>query len=134
MSRRGHIPHCRHIWHISRALQASDSNRFCSLRDHVLRFPVDLCPAESVAYEPTMPVTAPLQLPLPIARTGPSMEARQQAERESLQRKTATLKRWFGVEFTLIDATSGEVVYQAEDQPIADCSICGPMCVEVARR
>jgi putative nucleotidyltransferase with HDIG domain len=44
------------------------------------------------------------------------------------------LKHWFGVDFTVLDAETGDVLYLAADQPCRDWSHRAPLCQEVARR
>jgi len=44
------------------------------------------------------------------------------------------LRRWFDVEFTLIDSTSGDLVYHAPDQPARDWSMRAALCPQVVQR
>ncbi len=46
----------------------------------------------------------------------------------------STLRRWFGVDFTILDGGSGDVLHLASDQPCRDWSVRAELCQEVARR
>lgn len=49
-------------------------------------------------------------------------------------RAAARLQQCFGVEFTILDGDTGDVLYQASDQPCCDWAARGEVCREVARR
>src|SRR5687767_5106878 len=46
----------------------------------------------------------------------------------------SVLRRWFGVDFTILDGASGDVLYLATDQPCRDWTYRAELCQEVARR
>jgi hypothetical protein len=62
------------------------------------------------------------------AREAPARPAADAAETASM------LRHWFGVDFTIIDGSSGNVLRVATDQPCQDWSYRAEVCQEVARR
>ena len=50
------------------------------------------------------------------------------------RRQPVCWRQWLGVDFTVIDGNSGEVLYLASDQPCRDWTGRAELCQEVARR